>query len=159
MRAPIASVTAAAIVIAVGCAPKDEGNLVIRCPSSDGAMAVNGGEVTIGGVAMHVAADLTGAPSADEGMTFVIDVELPDSPAHAAPSVDCVRVEKTSQNARWDARPSTVHESFNGSTAHIQANGDHGPHWVSGDGVDVTVWLTVAERRYPLTLGHQQIQQ
>jgi hypothetical protein len=156
VRVPIHAVAAVAILVTASC-HADEGNLFVRCPGTDGATAVSNGQVTIDRVTLRVSADLTAPSSAQDGMTFAIEVRLPDSPSHSAPSVDCVRVEKPVDSARWDARPYTVHEFFDGSTARVVADGDHGPHWVAGDAVDVTVWLTVASRRYPLMLGRQPI--
>ena len=159
MRAATVALSAIVMIMAAGCTATDQGSLEIRCPGADGAIAVSSGQVSIEGVPIRVNADLTGASSTDVGMAFVIEVQLADSPAHPAPSVDCVRIEKADQNAQWDARPYVVHQFFDGSTARIRADGDHGPHWVSGDAVAVTIWLTVATHRYPLALGRQLLHQ
>jgi hypothetical protein len=156
MRAFVAAFASIAIFACVSCRA-DEGNLLIRCPGLDGAIAVSNGQATVEGVTMLVSAELATAPSAQEGMTFVIGLQLPDSPGHPAPSVDCVRVDKPSENARWDARPFATEQVSDGSMTIVRAKGDHGPHWPSGDTVDVTVWLAVAGHRHPLTLGRQPI--
>jgi len=156
MRALIAACTSIAIVASAACRA-DEGNLLIRCPGLEGAIAVSSGAVTVESLALRVSADLATPASAQEGMTFVIEIRLPDSPAHVAPSVDCVRVDKPSDNARWDARPYGTEQTSDGSVTIVRAKGDHGPHWAAGDAVDVTVWVSVAGHRHPLTLGHQPV--
>ena len=156
MRTFIAAFGTIVILMAASCRA-DEGNLVIRCPGTDGAIAVADGQATVNGVMLRVSADLATPPSAQEGMTFVIEVRLPDTPGHTGPSVDCVRVDKPSDSARWDARPYLTEQNSDGSLTVVRAKGDHGPHWAAGDAVDVTVWLTVSTHRYPVTLGRQPI--
>ena len=156
MRALIAACTSIAIVAGAACSA-DEGNLLIRCPGLEGAIAVSNGAVTVETLALRVSADLATPAAAQEGMTFTIEIRLPDSPAHVAPSVDCVRVDKPSNNSRWDARPYGTEQSSDGTVTIIRAKGDHGPHWPAGDAVDVTVWISVAGHRHPLTVGRQPI--
>jgi hypothetical protein len=160
MRAFVARLTAAAILSVAACTPTTsatEGNLVIRCPSSEGAIAADNGQPVIDGVSMQVTADLKAAPSAETGMTFDVEVQLPDPGTHPAPNVDCVRLEKPDRGERWDATPFMTHQFFGGPMARIVASGDHGPHWMSGDSVAVTVWLTVSSRRYPIALGRRLV--
>ena len=78
---------------------------MIRCPDAGGAVPVNDGQITIDGVVMRLAADLSVPAAADEGMTAIIDVQLPDPPSHASPSVECVRMRSAEQGAQWDMVP------------------------------------------------------
>ncbi len=155
MRALLVMLGASAIVATTSCA--DEGNLVIRCPDAGGAVPVNDGQATLDGVAVRVAADLRVPAAADEGMTFAIEVQLPDSPSHTSPSVLCVRMRLVEENVQWDVVPSRIEEVYDGSNARIRSIGRDGPHWRLDDLVDVTIWLKTASGRHVMTLNHQPI--
>ena len=135
----------------------DPGNLVIRCPDAAGAVSVSDGQVTLGGIPIRVAAEL-GAPTAvDEGLTFAIEVHGPASGTAPSPSVQCVRVRSTRESAQWDAVPRRIDETRDGANARVRAVGRDGPHWRTGELVDVTVWLKVGTARHVLTLPGQLI--
>jgi hypothetical protein len=106
---------------------------------------------------MSVAADLTVAAAAEDGMTVAIDLQFPDSPTHTSPSVECARMRLARENAQWDAVPSRVQETYDGSTAHIRSMARDGPHWRLEDPVDVTIWLKTGSGRHVLTLSQQTI--
>ena len=160
MRAPVA-VLVAVVVVTTGCAtPKDEGNLQIRCPDAGGAVAVVNGQVAIDAVVMRVAADLTGpATVEDDGLKFAVELQLPRAAAPiTSPAVECVRISRLEENARWDATPSRIEEVRNESTVSVRATRGEGPHWRSAEVVDVTVWVKMSTgRRHVLALGHQRI--
>jgi hypothetical protein len=155
MRAHIAVFGALAILLSAGCV--DQGNLVIRCPDSGGLIAVADGQVTIDGVATRVTADLTGASAADHGMTFVIELQRSAAPADASPVVECVRLSKPDRGERWDVIANHVQEFRDNSTMRILATDGDGPHWVTGDLVDVVIWLKTASGRHVLSLGRQPV--
>jgi len=156
MRGALVAGFAALLVIATtSCA--DQGNLIIRCPDAGSAIPVTDGQVTIDGVVMRVAADLSVPAAADEGMTATIDVQLPDSPSHTSPSVQCTRMRLVEQNAQWDVVPSRIEESYDGTTARIRSTARDGPHWRLEDAIDVTIWLRTTSGRHVLTLSQQTI--
>jgi hypothetical protein len=155
MRALVAGLGALLVIATTSCT--DQGNLMIRCPDAGGAVPVNDGQITIDGVLMRVAADLSVPAAADEGMTVAIDLQLPDSPNHASPSVQCARMRLTTESVQWDVVPSRVQQNFDGSTAHIRSIGRDGPHWRLEDPIDVTIWLRTASGQHVLTLGRQPI--
>jgi hypothetical protein len=154
MRAVVAGVGAFLMIATTSCT--DQGNLLIRCPDAEGAVPVNDGQITIDGVVMRVAADLS-LPAADEGLTVAIDLQLPDSPNHTSPSVQCARTRLAMQNVQWDFVPSRIQENYDGSNARIRSIGRDGPHWRLEDPIDVTIWLKTASGRHVLTLGRQPI--
>ncbi len=155
MRALIGGVGALLLVATMSCA--DQGNLTIRCPDAGGAIAVTGGLVMLDGVAMRVTADLSVPAAPAGGMTFAIDIQLPDSPGVPSPAVECVRVRLGRENAQWDAVPSLIHEVRDGSTVRIRATKGQGPHFSPDNPVDVTIWLKTRSGRRVLTLGRQSI--
>ncbi|MDP9282563.1 MAG: hypothetical protein M3P38_10760 [Chloroflexota bacterium] len=157
MRAQVVAVVGAFVVLATtSCA--DQGNLYIRCPDAGGAVPVNDGQVTIDGVVIRVAADLTvPAAAADEGMTVAIELQLPDSPSHTSPSVQCARMRIAKDNTQWDVVPSRIEERYDGSTARIRATARDGPHWRLEDPVEVTIWLKTTSGRHVLALGRPPI--
>jgi hypothetical protein len=156
MRALVAGLWALLIAATTSCT--DQGNLYIRCPDAGGAVPVIDGEITIDGVLMRVAADLTvPAAAADEGMTVVIDLQFPDSPSHTSPSVQCARMRIAKENAQWDVVPSRIEERYEGSNARIRSMARDGPHWRLEDPVDVTIWLKTTSGRRVLTLSRQSI--
>jgi hypothetical protein len=155
MRVLLAPLGAIGILIAAGCA--DQGNLVIRCPDSGGLIAVAGGQVTIDGVQTRVTADLTAASGADHGMTFVIEVQRVAAPADLSPTVECVRMSKPDRGERWDATASHVQEFRDNATMRILASDGDGPHWVTGDLIDVVIWLKTTTGRHVLSLGRQPV--
>jgi hypothetical protein len=157
MRALVA-VCALLAVTTISCADQpDPGNLFIRCPDSRGAISVSDGQVTVAGIPIRVAADLTLPREPDEGMTFAIEVNGPDVPTGRSLAVQCVRVSRADENVRWDAVPRRVEEFYDGSNARVRATGRDGPHWRIDELVDVTVWLKVATGRHVLTLPKQPI--
>jgi hypothetical protein len=155
MRLVDAGVGVLVVVATLSCA--DQGNLMIRCPDAGGAVPVNDGQITIDGVVMRVAADLSVPAAAEEGMTVAIDVQLPDSPTHTSPSVQCARLRLAKENAQWDVVPSRIEEHYDGSTARIRSIGRDGPHWRLEDPIDVTIWLKTVSGRHILTLSRQVI--
>ena len=159
MRALVA-VGAFLIVTMASCSEQggpDPGNLLIRCPDATGAISVSDGQVTLGGTPVRVAAVL-GAPTAsDEGLTFAIEVQGASSPTTPSPSVQCVRVRSTRESAQWDAVPRRIEETRDGSSARVRATGRDGPHWRTGELVDVTVWLKIEASRHVVTLPCQPI--
>ena len=64
MRALVAGLGALLVIATTSCT--DQGNLTIRCPDAGGAVPVNDGQITIDGVLMRVAADLSVPAAADE---------------------------------------------------------------------------------------------
>ncbi|MGH2491315.1 MAG: hypothetical protein ACRDF9_07375 [Candidatus Limnocylindria bacterium] len=161
MRALVAGFGALLIAATTSCADQanlvDQGNLMIRCPDARGAIPVNDGQVTIDAVVMRVGADLSVPAAPDEGMTFVIDLQFPDSPGAASPSVQCVRMRLEGENLQWDAVPRRIDEHRDGSHARVRSTGRDGPHWRLDDLVDVTIWLKTASGRHVLTLSRQPI--
>jgi hypothetical protein len=106
---------------------------------------------------MSVAVDLSVPSAAEEGMTVAIDLQLPDSPAHTSPSVECARMRLAGENVQWDVVPSRVQENYDGSRAHIRSIARDGPHWRLENPVDVTIWLKTGSGRHVLTLSQQTI--
>jgi len=149
----------AAVLLAVGagCAGtrEDEGNLLIRCPGTGGAVAVTDGQVSIDGMRMRVSAELHAPIDINRGATFTIDVQLPAlEPRTASPTVECVRMRKPAENTQWDAVPERVAEVRDESGTRVRASGGEGPHWRPDEQVEVTVWLrTRASGRHVLALG------
>jgi hypothetical protein len=154
MRAHIAVFGAFAILMA-GCV--DQGNLVIRCPDAGGLIAVADGQVALDNVATRITADLTAASGTDRGMTFVIEVQRSAAPADVSPAVECVRLSKPDRGERWDVVASHVQELRDNSTMRIRASDGDGPHWVTGDLIDVVIWLKTASGRHVLSLGRQPV--
>jgi hypothetical protein len=159
MRVLVAGLGAFAII--AGCtAPADQGNLIIRCPGAGGAIAVTNGQVTIDTVVLRIAADLTAAPSAEEGMTVAIDVQGPPlGPNDRSPSVDCIRVAKPERGEQWDTTARRLQEFRDPTKTRVLATARDGPHWVAGDVADVMVWLktTGTGPWHVLRLDRQQV--
>ena len=159
MRLLVVGLGAVLIITATSCASyvPDQGNLVIRCPDAGAAVGVNDGQVTIDAVVMRVAADLIAPAAVADGMSFAIDLSFSDSSSTQGLRVECVRVARQNENARWDAVPRFTEETRDGSNARVRSTGRDGPHWRPADVVDVTVWLKTSSGRHVLALGRQPI--
>ena len=119
---------------------------------------MNDGQVTIDGLSVRVAADLTGPTALEDGMTFAIEVQHAlSSPTSPSPSILCVRVRRSDENMQWDAVPRRIDEVRDGTSARVLSKGRDGPHWRSTDLVDVTLWLKTERGRHVLALGRQPI--